>query len=266
MNTPTPPSGVPTLTDDRVPSSVAPFRTLYEATGRLLFGLLWLFFNFISYLVILATPLRFWFVVPGDETAFSTIVGSIGLTGLIMGTIDLLMRGQRRTGWTLVGMLSAVAVGLVVVIVLLAFLSWGWIPFVLGCLFLGMVWMLLRLSYAQHYTDRMPASASASGQPDIARILDQILAGYESAPGDPRMAALKRTILGARALSREIEDEVELQKQRVRYAHYISEEVRLKAQAMGYLVGEDQVHAAVWNWLFERRDPDPDDPHMADRY
>ena len=235
---------------DKSDPVTSPVKQLQETIGRLPFFLLIPTIMIISYLVILATSLK-----EQLGNSFGWFIGAAGMTAVILWLLGWLMVLKNRQGLSGQGLfLQVVGGGAGIALLIVLGLGAGWIGILVGLIVLGIAVIVLKSMSFKMVSDQTqhsptPSSQDAPGTILIRNILNQLISQAE----DPSTNPYKRMFYSNKQLTEEMKSAVDLQKQRVRYAYYVSEQVRMTAQkSLGYLLEKELVFPAVYKELFGR--------------
>ncbi|MFC1606874.1 hypothetical protein ACFL47_02795, partial [Candidatus Latescibacterota bacterium] len=98
-------------------------------------------------------------------------------------------------------------------------------------------------------------------------LIRNIIKQLNSQAEDPTTNPYKRMFLSTKRLSEEMRDVAELQKQRVRYTFYVSEQIKLMApKSLGYLLDMETIFPDVYKELFGKEFENIEDTKFEGMY
>lgn len=231
-----------------------PLRALWEEATPFGACLLLAISMVFSCLLILHSPfLKGLYQGHNDHAFVGILIGMMVLTAVFGYLLGMMFLWKQRQNINLLGL--AMVVGTIVVgasLFLILFLDYGW-PTAFGVAVLVLVLVIGAQFILNH--DSEPSKINVVqgpwAEPEGISFVEEILNDFQIPPClEPDQQAFTRMFYGTRKLVEKVEAEAELQKQKVRYAHYASEIVRKKAEAMGNLMDPNMTLPIVWRYLF----------------
>ncbi|MBT4482605.1 MAG: hypothetical protein HOC71_02895, partial [Candidatus Latescibacteria bacterium] len=201
----------------------------------------------VSYLVILATPMKAQF-----GNSFGWFIGSAGISTVMVWIIGWFMVLKNKQGLSGQGVfLQTIGLCAAGALLVVLWYSSGFLGVFLGLLMLVVgVFVIKNLNVGSLDIQQGSTTALSNNEAPGTTLIQNILQKINNNSEDPSTDPFKRMFLSNKQLAEEMKGAVDLQKQRVRHAYYTSEYVRMTAKSLGHMLEMELIFPAVYKELF----------------